>query len=322
MKLLIKLGVLFLALTLLLSFNMAIAEDVTVDFASLTTGKSGTLSQGETSFAKHNIDDDWGDILDLNKHSLTLKKGKSATLKAIRNPSGKAITVKWKSTNSKIAKVSSTGKVTAVAPGVAVITATSSKYRGYCDITGHSDVCYVTVQGSSKDPKALSSSDRTFYYGKKSLKVPGRSANYTKSLAAIKKSIGGYSYTDDEEYGGGYEGLLFGSKNVSKAHSDIYMYLNEKGGKIGFGFVARGKSPIKTKRGISVGAKKSVVQKKYGLPTQIATYKENGKTYEQLVYDSYSLSSGRVQYTRLFFTFQKSKGTVARINLFCGGDYL
>ena len=57
----------------------------------------------------------------LNKTKATLKKGKSLTLKA--TVTGKSKTVTWKSSNSKIATVSSTGKVTAKKAGTATITA-------------------------------------------------------------------------------------------------------------------------------------------------------------------------------------------------------
>lgn len=57
----------------------------------------------------------------LNKTKATLKKGKSLTLKA--KVSGKSKKVTWKSSNSKIATVSKTGKVTAKKVGTATITA-------------------------------------------------------------------------------------------------------------------------------------------------------------------------------------------------------
>ena len=57
----------------------------------------------------------------LNKTKATLKKGKSLTLKA--TVSGKSKKVTWKSSNSKIASVSKTGKVTAKKAGTATITA-------------------------------------------------------------------------------------------------------------------------------------------------------------------------------------------------------
>lgn len=63
----------------------------------------------------------------LNKTSSTIEQNKSVTLKATVAPS--SMSVKWTSNNSSVAKVSSTGKVTAVAPGTATITATGT-YAG------------------------------------------------------------------------------------------------------------------------------------------------------------------------------------------------
>ncbi|MDR1767896.1 MAG: Ig-like domain-containing protein [Propionibacteriaceae bacterium] len=73
----------------------------------------------------------------LSKTKLTLKKGKSATLKATVKPRGATATVKWSSSNSKIAKVNSKGKVTAKKKGKAYI---------YAKADGKSAKCKVTVK--------------------------------------------------------------------------------------------------------------------------------------------------------------------------------
>ncbi|MBO0998041.1 Ig domain-containing protein [Bacillus sp. SD075] len=62
----------------------------------------------------------------LNKTSATISKGKTLTLSATVSPSHTTNkTVKWKSSNTKIAKVDSKGKVTAIGVGTAKITATT-----------------------------------------------------------------------------------------------------------------------------------------------------------------------------------------------------
>ena len=62
----------------------------------------------------------------LNKTSATLVKGKTLQLTATVNPSNVSNkTVTWKSSNTKVATVSSTGKVTAVGKGTATITVTT-----------------------------------------------------------------------------------------------------------------------------------------------------------------------------------------------------
>ena len=79
----------------------------------------------------------------LNKTSSTIEQNKSVTLKATVAPS--SMSVKWTSNNSSVAKVSSTGKVTAVAPGTATITATGT-YAGKT----YKKTCKVTIKSIEK----------------------------------------------------------------------------------------------------------------------------------------------------------------------------
>ena len=74
----------------------------------------------------------------LNSSSATLEVGATKTLKATVSPakaSNKSVT--WKSSNTKVAKVSSSGKVTAVGAGTATITCTTEdgSYTAKCKIT-------------------------------------------------------------------------------------------------------------------------------------------------------------------------------------------
>jgi len=227
-------------------------------------------------------------------------------------PSGKSVSVKWVSTNPKIAKVSSSGKVTAAAPGTTMIWAESNEYfDNHVDETGYSAECIVTVQGGAKDAKPLGMSDRTFSYGK--FTFTAVTSKHNEALAKIKKNIGGYTQSDGE-YG---STLLLGSKDIDNAHTLIF--IDE-----GYGLYriyARGISPLKTSRGISVGAKKSTVQQKYGLPTLSNQYTDEGKAYEEFIYRA--KASGKNLYTNLSFTFLKSKGIVYSIDFYLGGfgDY-
>lgn len=77
----------------------------------------------------------------LNKTSATLTaKGQTAALTAFVTPSNATNkTVTWKSSNTGVATVTSTGKVTAVANGTATITATAA------DGSGKSATCKITV---------------------------------------------------------------------------------------------------------------------------------------------------------------------------------
>ncbi len=67
----------------------------------------------------------------LSKTKLTLDVGKTYTLKL----TGTTKTVKWSSSNTKVATVSKAGKVTAKKSGSAVITATASSKKYTCKVT-------------------------------------------------------------------------------------------------------------------------------------------------------------------------------------------
>lgn len=76
----------------------------------------------------------------LNKKTATLtKKGATVTLKATAKPTNaNQRKVTWKSNNTKVAKVDSNGKVSAVSNGTATITATAadgSKKKAACKVT-------------------------------------------------------------------------------------------------------------------------------------------------------------------------------------------
>ena len=91
----------------------------------------------------------------INRSTAKLVKGKSLTLKATVAPTAASNkTVAWKSSNTKVAKVSSTGKVTAVGKGTATITCAArdgSGKKAYCKIT-------VTAPSSSGSSYSGSSS--------------------------------------------------------------------------------------------------------------------------------------------------------------------
>ena len=79
--------------------------------------------------------------LTLNKTKATLNPADTLTLKATVTPSNatnKAVT--WKSSNTKVATVSNSGKVTAKAAGTATITCTAK------DGSGKSAICKITVR--------------------------------------------------------------------------------------------------------------------------------------------------------------------------------
>ena len=67
--------------------------------------------------------------------ALTLRKGKTYTLKARRSPSGSDEKLTYTSSNKKIATVNSGGKIKAVRKGKVRITVTSGKVKKTCVVT-------------------------------------------------------------------------------------------------------------------------------------------------------------------------------------------
>ena len=87
----------------------------------------------------------------INVKSKTLNKGKKYTLKATCTPKGATDQVYWKSSNKKVATVSSKGVVTAVGKGTAVITATVRKKKATCKITVKVPVTKLLIQEESDE---------------------------------------------------------------------------------------------------------------------------------------------------------------------------
>lgn len=85
------------------------------------------------------------DSIELNTTKITLKKGKTKVLKVTYNPSNTTEdrTINWTTNNSKVAKVDSNGKVTAIGTGKTKIVATTKN--------GKSAICEVTVKKSSSN---------------------------------------------------------------------------------------------------------------------------------------------------------------------------
>ena len=81
--------------------------------------------------------------------SLTMNVGESHTLQAQTLPDGAIIPVIWKSSNSTIASVNSNGMVTAIMPGTATITATTTGGNN------QSATCVVTVRNTAEGTATL-----------------------------------------------------------------------------------------------------------------------------------------------------------------------
>lgn len=92
--------------------------------------------------------------LTLDDYDLTLYMGEGdGQLTATVSPADSPVTVGWVSSNLKAATVDQTGKITPVAPGVTVITASAGDYRASCIVTVQPD--RVNVESIAFDTAVL-----------------------------------------------------------------------------------------------------------------------------------------------------------------------
>lgn len=134
--------------------------------------------------------------LSLNKSTKTVYKGKTYQLKATITPSNASIkTVTWKSTDTSVATVTSSGLVTAKGNGTAKIicTSTDGKYTATCKITVKTKVTGVTLNakkatlyvGNTKQltatisPKSASNKNITWKSSDKSVATVNSSGKVT-----------------------------------------------------------------------------------------------------------------------------------------------
>ena len=85
----------------------------------------------------------------LNKITLALEKGETFTLEASVDPTNSTDKVVWSSSKTTVATVDENGKVTAVASGEAIITATAGKATATCKVTVTTPVEEVTLSQDS-----------------------------------------------------------------------------------------------------------------------------------------------------------------------------
>lgn len=109
--------------------------------------------------------------------SVTLTEGQSRYLTATVYPSNASQLVTWTSSNANIASISSSGKVTAVNAGTAIITAKTSNGKSTtCTVTCMAAIPDLTISDkdgiTSLPDKANVSYERTFYAGWNSVCVP------------------------------------------------------------------------------------------------------------------------------------------------------
>jgi uncharacterized protein YjdB len=122
----------------------------------------------------------------LNKTSLTLSKGKSSTLTATIKPANATNqTLTWTSSNTKVAKVSADGKVTAVKNGTATITCKAAN--------GKTATCKVTVKNipvtGFKLDKTWVRADKGAEFTLKATFEPSNATNKTIKWTTSDKSV-------------------------------------------------------------------------------------------------------------------------------------
>ena len=117
----------------------AAADDYTVDLSDLVADDENTDPKANISSVPATITVTAAPKpatgIALNKAALSLTAGGSEQLNATVEPADATDTVKWSSNKPEIAKVDSTGKVTAVAAGEAVITAKAGDKTATCTVT-------------------------------------------------------------------------------------------------------------------------------------------------------------------------------------------
>lgn len=116
----------------------AAADDYTVDLSDLVADDENTDPKANISSVPATITVTAAPKpatgIALNKTALSLTAGGSEQLNATVQPADTTDTVKWSSNKPEIAKVDSTGKVTAVAAGEAVITAKAGDKTATCTV--------------------------------------------------------------------------------------------------------------------------------------------------------------------------------------------
>ena len=156
----------------------------TIDDVFLYRTKDLSASENDNTGNNENADSSIGESTEdiaevkvanikLNKTTASVAKGDSVQLKATVTPENASNTeIQWTSSNTKIAKVSATGKVTGVKPGTATITATAqdgSGVKATCKITVGYRITYKLNKGTNNE------NNPEVYYNKNvKLKAPER----------------------------------------------------------------------------------------------------------------------------------------------------
>lgn len=96
---------------------------------------TATTTSGKTATCKVTVKVVSTKSIKLNKSKLTIKKGKKATLKATLSPKTSTDSLVWKSSNKKVATVTSKGVVKGIKAGKTTITVKAGKKTAKCVVT-------------------------------------------------------------------------------------------------------------------------------------------------------------------------------------------
>ncbi len=217
----------------------------------------------------------------LDKTALTLTEGESSTLKATVLPENTADkTVTWSSSDSSVATVDDSGKVTALKEGTAVITVTTRD-------GGKTASCTVTVK--KKDTPEPVTSDVIRLSGKTRYDTSLAAAEELKSVLGVKQFNAVILATGEnfaDALGGGYLAakknapiLLTNDKNASKINA--YINANLKDGGTVYVLGGTGAVSEAALAGLKVTPKRLSGKTRYD--TNLEILKEAGVTNEDIL---------------------------------------
>lgn len=129
--------------------EMTVAKSVDEDKTITITYKIGSVSQRGVVVVKKGKSDVNATGLTISQSLIEMAIGEEKQVSAIKTPADAVDTISYTSSDPNVAKVDSTGKLTAVSEGTATITATANP-------SGLTATCTVTVK--SKDKKPLTAS--------------------------------------------------------------------------------------------------------------------------------------------------------------------
>ena len=174
--------------------------------------------------------------LKLNRSSATIYTSGNTSVKLSAALNGKTVNARWSSNNTSVAKVDSTGKVTAKKAGVATITATANGVTAKCTVTvkdnrSSSGKNYKCIMTSGSDASKRKVGNVTFSWKSQYISGSGTygSIYATKgnktTLVARMKDLSAYVVSDGQEvfYSAGREqSTVYRKKLSDKTASSVF----------------------------------------------------------------------------------------------------